>query len=423
MSLKQKLKLYKKELRQAQQGARQAPAPALPTDCSAHDQAIREAASELHATLRFLDEEFVLVHREQLPLSEKIGAYSLHQVTEAVHAWQSAPSCHPLSAKGLTAEELLFFDTETTGLSSGAGQMIFLIGLAYLCGEHIELRQYFLPGPGHEAAFYEAFLRDTTNLTHLVTFNGKAFDWPRVKTRHQFVRDQVPRLPPFGHFDLLHASRRLWKRRLDTVGLQDVERAILGMTRAEDVPGKMAPFLYFQFLKKPEPALVKGILEHNREDVLTLITLYTHLSFKILGLSASDDDEMFEIARWFDQVKAQSSARPLFQRLASGSSTYRMAAKSFLARYAKQDGHFEQALDLFTDVIRSCCPSPWHYIQAAKLLEHQFNDYRQAMTYTQQAISLMNTTQTDLDHYPRLQLADCQLRLNRLSRKWKANQH
>ncbi|CAM3170303.1 ribonuclease H-like domain-containing protein [Sporolactobacillus spathodeae] len=420
MSLKQKLQLYKKQLHEAQQAERSTPEKNDGSESvvAAEERlAVCHAARELDATLRQWKDQYVLVHSETLPLTSQTGLYPFSELFEAVAAWQQGPDAHPLSAHGLKATDLLFFDTETTGLSSGAGQMIFLIGLARVTSGGVELRQYFLPGPGHETAFYDAFLRDTQSLKNLVTFNGKAYDWPRVKTRHQFVREHVPRLPQFGHFDLLHAARRLWKRRLDSVGLQKIEQTILKMGRSEDVPGKMAPFLYFQFLKNPQASLVKGILEHNREDVLTLIILYCHLSFKILGLATPDTEESFEIARWFDQIKAKNYAQPLFERLAAAGSDYSVEAKAYLARYAKQKGNFDQALSLLREVIRSGSANDSHYIQAAKLLEHQFKNNRQALLYTQQAIALMNHWQGKSERFSTAKLNAYRERLNRLDTK------
>ena len=87
---------------------------------------------------------------------------------------------------------------------------------------------------------YESFLK-TVDYTTLVTYNGRAFDWPQVKTRHTLVRDHVPKLPSFGHFDLLHASRRMWKNKLESVKLANVEENILGVVRENDIPGYLAP--------------------------------------------------------------------------------------------------------------------------------------------------------------------------------------
>ncbi|RYL93346.1 ribonuclease H-like domain-containing protein [Sporolactobacillus sp. THM19-2] len=423
MSLKQKLQLYKEQLRQAQhipeKPEKKAASVHEASDSAEGEAEVFRAAKDLNADVRYLDQEFTLVHTERLSLDTQLGPWKPRDLFQSVSSWQSGPGIHPLSAKGLKAEDLLFFDTETTGLASGTGQMIFLIGLARVTEEEVILKQYFLPGPGHEAAFYYAFLSDCRSLKNLVTFNGKAFDWPRVKTRHRFVRDQVPRLPAFGHFDLLHASRRLWKSKLDTVRLQTIEREVLSMGRAQDVPGKMAPFLYFQFLKHPDASLIAGIMEHNREDVLTLISLYIHLSGKVLGMISSSTDEQYQEARWFEQLGERVRAIHLFRSLIHLQTQTGERAKVHLARLYKKEGRYAQALQLLTSAIhQGMDPDDSVYIDAAKLMEHQFKDYHGALDYTQQAIRLLKSkiasgsvrgAEQKMDNYLR--------RINRLDEK------
>jgi hypothetical protein len=43
-----------------------------------------------------------------------------------------------------SVEDLLYFDTETTGLSGGAGTLVFLVGTAWCVGTDLEVEQYFL---------------------------------------------------------------------------------------------------------------------------------------------------------------------------------------------------------------------------------------------------------------------------------------
>ena len=78
------------------------------------------------------------------------------------------------------------------------------------------LKQHILSQPGSEVPLYKSFL-ESIDYTNMVTYNGKAFDWPQVKTRHTLIREHVPKLPAFGHFDLYHAARRMWKHRLERI--------------------------------------------------------------------------------------------------------------------------------------------------------------------------------------------------------------
>ncbi len=95
------------------------------------------------------------------------------------------------------------------------------------------------------------------------------------------LRDRLPKLPDFGHFDLLHGARRLWKHKLERVSLSAVENEELAFKRDEDTPGYLAPMLYFQFLKAEDPALLKGVLSHNEQDVLSS-SLFTSICQKDL---------------------------------------------------------------------------------------------------------------------------------------------
>jgi len=60
----------------------------------------------------------------------------------------------------------------------------------------------------------------------LVTFNGKTFDWPLLESRFLMTRRiAAPKLA--AHLDLLHPARALWKLRLGSVRLIELEREVL----------------------------------------------------------------------------------------------------------------------------------------------------------------------------------------------------
>lgn len=332
---------------------------------------------------------------------------------------------HPLSSQHLQAEDLLFFDTETTGLGAGAGHMIFLLGTGRVLGDEFQVTQYFLPGPGHETAFYYHFLTDCQSLSNLVTFNGKAFDWPRVKTRVQFVRDRVPKLPEFGHFDLLHASRRLWKPDLESVRLSSVEESILDVHRELDIPGHMAPFLYFQFLKQPKASLVKGVFEHNREDVRSLVTLYIHLT-RILHQKGVEltYSEQYESCRWLAGLNYSLEASIRLEKLIKqdmGTHEEKIRALQLLALTYKKLKNEESAHQLFYQLVHDLKATDFRiYIELAKYYEHHEKDFEQAIFYALCAQDHLDNTltlkKTALDE------ADERLRhrLNRLYTKLEA---
>ena len=93
-----------------------------------------------------------------------------------------------------------------------------------------------------------------------------------------------PKLPEFGHFDLYHASRRLWKDKLERVKLSMVETEILGINRKMISHGYLAPMIYFDFVERKNPEILFGILKHNELDVYRLFALYIHISKQILQI-------------------------------------------------------------------------------------------------------------------------------------------
>ena len=148
-----------------------------------------------------------------------------------------------------------------------------------------------------------------------------------MKTQHTLIREHVPKLPSFGHFDLYHASRRMWKHKLERMKLSIVEKEVLGIERKDDLPGFLAPMIYFDFVERKDPQGMLGILKHNEIDILSLISLYTHLSFQILGLDQKRTaKEMYEIGRWFSHVGNAEAAKVSFSRLASSTNNEAIAA-------------------------------------------------------------------------------------------------
>ncbi|EIJ78632.1 hypothetical protein PB1_13779 [Bacillus methanolicus PB1] len=335
----------------------------------------------------FFDNSYCFVREVVYPLSYQHGKYRFSDFIEAVHAWNHSDISHPLSAAGYEPGDLFFFDTETTGLGGGAGNTIFLLGHASVSGLNIILKQHILPHPGAEIPLYQSFLENVDYMT-LVTYNGKSFDWPQVKTRHTLIREHVPKLPPFGHFDLYHASRRIWKHKLDNIKLSTVEKEILEIERKDDIPGFLAPMIYFDFVERKNPEGMFGILKHNERDILSLITLYTHLSFQLLGLDANQTSkETFEVGRWYSALGESKAARSVFSQLANLSGQEAIPAKLALAYEQKKQKNWDEALPLFNEVCKHGNKKAQKeaFIEAAKLLEHWKKDYDQALNYAEKA--------------------------------------
>ncbi|SFA99067.1 MULTISPECIES: ribonuclease H-like domain-containing protein [unclassified Bacillus (in: firmicutes)] len=341
----------------------------------------------------YFDDQFCLIREVRYPISHQHGRYRFSDFQKAVTAWKKSGLNHPLSTADHEAGELFFFDTETTGLGGGVGNTIFLLGYASVTDTEVILKQHILPHPGAEVALYQSFL-ESINYRTLVTYNGKSFDWPQVKTRHTLVREHVPKLPPFGHFDLYHAARRMWKHKLERLKLSIVEKDILGVTRKDDIPGYLAPMIYFDYIERKDPEGMIGILKHNEIDILSLITLYTHLSQQLLH---KDDEisrnESFEVGRWLEQLGEKSASSSVYMNLADGTDTASIKSKMAIAKQLKKEQSWNNALDLFLEVANSeeVLMQVDAFTEAAKIFEHKLRNFDEAFSCCMKVEELLHT--------------------------------
>jgi uncharacterized protein len=338
-----------------------------------------------------LDNEYCLVREVRYPLSYKHGHYHFSEAVEAIEQWNEVNFQHPLSASGHTPGDLFFFDTETTGLGGGAGNTIFLLGYASIREDSVVLKQHILPQPGAEVALYQSFLEEI-DYTTLVTYNGKAFDWPQVKTRHTLVRSHVPKLPSFGHFDLYHAARRMWKHKIERMKLSIVEKEILGFERKDDIPGYLAPMIYFDFIERKHPEGLLGVMKHNELDILSLITLYTHLSFQLLGVdNKRSPRETFEVGRWYSYLGDREKAEENFVSIAVGNEMDAILAKHALAFEYKRNGNYKDAVVLWGETAKygKSDTRIEAYMELAKFYEHKSKDFQNALICCNEAVTLL----------------------------------
>ncbi|MCA8957433.1 MAG: ribonuclease H-like domain-containing protein [Planctomycetes bacterium] len=170
-----------------------------------------------------------------------------------------------------------FLDTETTGLSGGAGTVVFMVGLAHFDLDRGELvvEQVFLRSFGDEPALLQHVSAALRARPHLVTFVGKTFDRHRLAARMSVQRVRS-RVLSSRHLDLYYLARRAWRTELPNVRLQTVERHRLGVQRCDDLPGSAAPVAFFDWLRDGTGP-VDLVFEHNRLDVLSLVVLLARL--------------------------------------------------------------------------------------------------------------------------------------------------
>jgi uncharacterized protein len=175
----------------------------------------------------------------------------------------------PEAAERVASSRLRFFDLETTGLSGGTGTIAFLAAVGRAGEDGFELEQLFIEDfPGEKA--FVLYLLDLLRDGVVVSYNGKAFDMPLLRTR--CVMNAVPAPAP-PHVDALFASRRLWKSVHGGASLELLGSEVLGLVREEDIPGSMIPETWLDYARTGESSLMHLVLAHNADDVVALARL------------------------------------------------------------------------------------------------------------------------------------------------------
>ena len=202
-------------------------------------------------------------------------------------------------------EDFLFFDLETTGLSGGAGTVAFLaaFGKHHMDGK-LRITQYLLLDYPGENDFLDLLLAEFKNENSVtVSYNGKCFDSQILKTRCLMNRMKPPE---YFHADLLHPSRRLWKTIINDCSQGSVEARVLGIRRENDIPGALAPDIWFEFLKTGETQRLFGICDHNIFDIAGLSSILAAM-VKIASDPLGCEEPVFDLERlalyWRDYLR------------------------------------------------------------------------------------------------------------------------
>jgi len=299
-------------------------------------------------------------------------------------------------------EELLFLDTETTGLAGGTGSLAFLVGLGWWAGGSWHIRQYFLPGPGQEIPILKALQEVAQRFRLVVTFNGNGFDLPLLRTRALLSRCEDP-CARLASWDLLAASRRLWGRRLNDCRQQTLEVEVCGLGRgAGDIEGSRIPQAYFDYLQTGQPGLIPRVLRHNQRDVRGMALLFRSVLARADALprgprtawnrlswqDAWANGRVCEIrgeqdlaAAWLDQAlhlrRAESAAHGSFP---PPERFFRDAV-----RILKRTGAWLQIEEVIQAGLGACGDRPWLHREAAILYEHRLGRLPEAWHHAQRS--------------------------------------
>jgi hypothetical protein len=213
---------------------------------------------------------------ESKRVRELLEAGSTEELTEVVGARLSKSHPTVLGLSGLHDDsDFLFLDLETMGLF--AGQPLVVAGLARLKPDNtIIVEQYVVRDFPDELALLAEVNRQVGSHRVMVTYNGKSFDLPFLTGRSAYYGIKLK--PPGVHFDLLHFCRRAYRGELEGCSLRSIEQTVLGISRETDLPGELVPEFYYEYLRTGNAGFLKPIVDHNRQDVISLVNVLSGLT-------------------------------------------------------------------------------------------------------------------------------------------------
>lgn len=391
---------------------------------------------------------------QAFPLEELRGPNALGRLLEVPPALFHR--YHPSFGLGEIADyrRAAFIDTETTGLGGGAGVYCFMVGVgtfeAYepyapdqlpsapdpsAQATHFVVRQFFMRNPAEETALLVALADTMAPYEMTVTFNGRSFDLPMLRGRYAQNRRLLPPdrhadlLREGGpHLDLLMPARRVWRRRLQSCRLINLEQMILGLQRSEsDVPGHLIPELYNQYVHTGQADAMRRVFYHNNEDIVTMVALADHLSRAFGDVPETSQDEPAPVLTgmdWAGLGRVHDRAGDIPQAIAAytralesvRSPTDRSEIFRALGEIYKRQGDWSNAAETWQTWLTSVPGSdPTPYVELAKYCEWELRDLEQAEMWTGWALHNLQkahpAARRTTDH------RELERRLQRLQRK------
>lgn len=314
-----------------------------------------------------------------------------------------------------------FLDTETTGLSGGTGTYAFLIGAARFEVDHFHLAQFFLRDPSEEPAQLYALEEFLAPCQAIVTFNGKSFDLPLLNTRYIYHGWKSP-FSDLSHVDLLHLARRLWRDRLPSRTLGNLEVQILATQRSgDDIPGWMIPQMYFNYLRSGDATPMKSVFYHNAMDVVSLAALLHHTAAILadpLNEPIEHGMDIFALGKLFESMDDPNTAIQLYQKCLEQELPDDSLPQVLLrlADIYKRRDMLSEALPLWEQAAEM--KQMEAVVELAKACEHRLKDYQTALDWANHGLTIVassNFTRMEQDAWRQ----ELEHRIQRLERRLK----
>ena len=291
-------------------------------------------------------------------------------------------------------EQMVFLDTETSGLAGGTGTFAFLVGVGRYTQHGFHLAQFFMRDPLEEPALLLALEDFLAPCQTIVSFNGKAFDIPLLETRYTLQGWKSPFIN-LAHVDLLHLARRLWRDRLPSRTLANLEVQILKVGRTdEEIPGWMIPQMYFDYLRSGDARPLKRVFYHNAMDVVSLAALLNHTSSLLedpLSRQTNDLIDLAAVARLLEDLGHTDRATELYETCLNADLPEDIYHETLhrLSMLHKRNYNYMAAIPLWERAAMQ--RRIYAFEELAKYYEHHAQDLAQALKWTREALEYLET--------------------------------
>ena len=325
-----------------------------------------------------------LLRTLRFPLTHRQGRVSLGELlgldADAVRMLAGSPE--------FDFRRVAFLDTETSGLAGGAGTIVFLAGVGAFEEDAYVVRQYFARNPAEERAYLPDLARLLAARGGLVTFNGRAFDWPLLRSRFILAGVTPPQAEP--HLDLLIPARRLWRPRLGACHFGNLERRILGHQRSGlDAPSWMIPSLWFRFARGEGGAReMEAVLYHNQEDIVSMAPLAHVMAATLAGLRDPHPHDWLALARIRARAGQLDRAEAAYRRALDHPQPPALRAQAMrgLAALLKRTDRREEAAVWWRALAEMLPEDINALVELAKYYEWEARDMEKARAATREAI-------------------------------------
>lgn len=309
----------------------------------------------------------------------------------------------------LALSDIVFFDTETTGLGTGTSTTAFLIGVGYFEDNKFICKQFFMNDYYQESDMLHSLNDILSNHKAVVSYNGKAYDSHIINTRS--ILNRITRkLDNMIQLDLLHCARRLYKKRLPSCSMQSIEKHILNLNRVDDIAGALIPEIFLNYIKYGDDTMLSSVIKHNLLDVVNMCAIaYSLVDSYENPQNISNDADKYSQGIIFERLGFPHEAILCYNSLENYSPA--VCRLGFIYKnscdYDKSIVYFHRLnqMDKFGIVAN---------IELAKIYEHKLRDYRSAMHQTLEALDRAISPLSTVDEK---KIKDIQKRKKRLSLK------